>query len=165
MSETLKWIPGPSTVVMLPIQIGSVLSRTPSTVPPTATVSEAARRLRDPAVPVVVVADDDDRPVGVVAESDVVALVAESRTNPQVEAIMSTPVVAVDPARPTREAVDLMRERGVRTLVLVEDGRYVGVVTRSDLAPHVSRHRLDVEWRGDPLCVDDSTASNAPVAE
>ena len=34
------------------------------------------------------------------------------------------------------------------------DGRYLGLVTRADIAPYLSRHRLDVDWEGDPLSLD-----------
>jgi|GEM_PF-336327 len=51
-------------------------------------------------------------------------------------------------APPTPRAVDLPAD-GV-------DGRYRGLVTRRDIAPYLSRHRLDVDWGGEPLSLDGS---------
>jgi CBS domain-containing protein len=46
---------------------------------------------------------------------------------------MSTPPVTIAPDRPVREAATTMVDRGINRLPVVEGGRLVGIVTRSDL--------------------------------
>lgn len=46
---------------------------------------------------------------------------------------MSTPAITITPERPIREAAALMTQRHVNRLPVVDSGRLVGIVTRSDL--------------------------------
>ena len=71
-----------------------------ATVPPELPTPEAAERLRDPSVPALVVLDSEDSVVGIVSDSDFVALVAESPGSVPVETIMSSPVRTVAPGTP-----------------------------------------------------------------
>ncbi len=150
---------------MIPTPVETVLSRPANTLPRTAKASEAARRLRDPHVPAVVVLDERDEVAGIVTDSDLVALVAEACEDVPVADIVSGPVVTVSPEESVRTAARRMRESGVAHLVVVEDGICCGLVTRDALAPHVSRHTLDVEWQGEPLRVEGPAPSEARVAE
>src|SRR5262245_49407107 len=47
---------------------------------------------------------------------------------------MSSPAVTVEPGCPAPAALDLMKTRGIRRLTVVEDGKLVGIVTKTDLA-------------------------------
>lgn len=123
-------------------------------VAPTATTTEAAKRLRDPETPALFVEQDGDL-LGVITESDIVATVAEGGDNPPVEAYMSTPVQSVSPTQSVGLAADRMRDTGV-TLLAVIDGGYVGFVTVGTLAPYLPRHRLEVTWDGDPVRLSDN---------
>jgi CBS domain-containing protein len=153
---------------MIDVPVSAVMTETAPTVPPDTTTVDAARRLRRSDVHAVVVSDGGTL-VGIVTEADIVALVAEGGENPAVEAFMSSPVVTVSPTTPVGLAADRMRDVGVTRLPVVEDGSgtdagdrteasddgaYRGLVTRADVAPYLSRHRLDVDWEGDPLSLD-----------
>lgn len=46
---------------------------------------------------------------------------------------MTSPAITVTPDRPAPSALDLMNLHGVRRLPVVEDGRLVGIVTKTDL--------------------------------
>lgn len=123
------------------------------TVSPDAGTVEVADHLRRADVAAVVVRDPTGI-VGVVTESDVVAVVAEGGDDPPVGAFMSTPVVTVAPSTPVGLAADRMRDAGVSRLPVVDDGACVGVVARDDLAPYLSRHRLEIDWTGEALSLD-----------
>jgi CBS domain-containing protein len=138
---------------VIDVPVSAVMTESEPTVPPDTPAVETARRLRRADIRAVVVRDAD-AVTGIVTESDIVAVVAEGGTNPPVESFMSTPVVTVEPATPVGLAADRMRDAGVTCLPVVDGGEYHGLVTRADVAPYLSRHRLDVDWEGDPLSLD-----------
>jgi CBS domain-containing protein len=138
---------------MIDVPVSAVMTEAAPTVPSDTTATGAARRLRRADVHAVVVSDGDGI-VGIVTESDIVAVVAEGGENPPVRSFMSAPVVTVGPTTPVGLAADRMRDAGVTRLPVVEDGTYRGLVTGADVAPYLSRHRLDVDWQGDPLSLD-----------
>jgi len=125
-----------------------------ATVSPDLPAPEAAEKLRDPSVPALVVLDPEDGVVGIVSESDFVALVAESPGPVPVEAIMSSPVRTVAPGTPIGLAADRMNEAGVKHLPVVEEDEYRGLVTLEAMTPFLSRARLRVAWKGDPVHID-----------
>ena len=141
---------------MIDVPVSAVMTESTPSVSPATTATEVAGHLRRSDVPAVVVRDDGDV-VGVVTDSDVVAVVAEGGGNPPVSSFMSAPVVTVAPSTPVGLAADRMRDAGVARLPVVDDdARYRGVVVRDDVAPYLSRHRLDIDWDDDPLSLDGS---------
>ncbi|WP_310675986.1 CBS domain-containing protein [Natronomonas sp.] len=120
------------------------------TVRPETPVSDVSEALCDPDVSAVVV-EENESIAGIVTASDVVAMVTVTETehHPTARAIMSSPAVTVSPDATLVEAAERMRTAGVGHLV-VEGETYRGVVSTATLAPFLSRHRLDVEWRGEP---------------
>lgn len=140
------------------------MTETVPTVPPGTSTVEAARRLRTVEVPALVVGGRTERVRGIVTESDIVAVVAERGGNRPVEAFMSSPVVTTNPSTPLGRAGDRMRDAGVTVLPVVDDdATAIGIVTREDLAPQLSRHRLDIDWTGDPLTLDGSDTAVEPL--
>ena len=53
--------------------------------------------------------------------------------NMQVREIMTSPVACVDEATSVPEAQALMKERNIRRLVVIEDGKLAGIVTLGDI--------------------------------
>jgi signal-transduction protein with cAMP-binding, CBS, and nucleotidyltransferase domain len=106
-----------------------------NTVRPDDSLLVVAQRLRDARVGAMLVADRGDY-VGIVSEAD---LVRKARANgapaEQVlaRAVMSTPVMTIDIAQSAHDASDLMAERGIRHLVITEEGRVVGMISVRDL--------------------------------
>ena len=113
---------------------------------PHQTVAAMLRQHRVSGFPV---ADDDGKVVGVVTETDLVALVAGRRHRGHRAAeqatagdLMSHPAVTVGPDDPVKTAALLMRKRRLQRLPVVNrDGELVGIVSRSDV--------LSVFQRGD----------------
>lgn len=154
---------------MIDVPVSAVMTETAPTVSPTATAVEAATRLRRADVSALVVRDGSAI-VGIVTESDIVAVVAEGGENPPVESFMSTPVVTVKATTPVGLAADRMRDAGVARLPVVGDSDddndgYRGLVTRDDIAPYLSRHRLDIDWQGDPLSLDGTGTPDTVATE
>lgn len=121
------------------------------TLAPETPVTEAAQALRDPAVSALVVLDDEDAVVGIVTESDFVALVAEDPDECSVAAIMSTPVVAVPSTASITAAAKRMRDTGVKRLPVVDNASFRGLVSSTTPLPYLSPHSLEVDWQREPL--------------
>ncbi len=116
--------------------VADVMSTQLVTVASNATVVEAARLMRDHDVgPVLVM--DGDRLYGIVTDRDItIRVVAEDRApdrTPLTE-IASRDVVMLTPDDTVEDAIRLMRQRAVRRLPVVENGRPVGIVSLGDLA-------------------------------
>ncbi len=107
--------------------------------PPTLGVSESAQEagnaLARPEVRAVFVCDDE-RFVGVVTRKtlvrEVVATGRDPRTTPVGE-IAEPPHWTIDAAMPVEEAFRFMEEKDAERVPVVEDGRLVGVLSRSVL--------------------------------
>ena len=152
---------------MIETTIDPVLTSDAATVSPDLPAREAAETLRDPSVPALVVLDSGDDVVGIVSDSDFVALVAESPGpgHVPVEVIMSSPVRTVELETPMGLAADRMNEAGVKHLPVVEDGEYRGLVTLEAMAPFLSRNRLRVAWKGDPIHIDTDERSETAESD
>jgi CBS domain-containing protein len=58
---------------------------------------------------------------------------------------MTSPPVTIKPDRPVAQAAAMMLEHGVNRLPVVDSGRLVGLVTRSDLVRAFTRSDLEIE--------------------
>jgi CBS domain-containing protein len=116
--------------------IRKVMTPDPITVSLTATLDQAARRMRDAGIGNVVVLDGE-KITGILTDRDIVVrAVAEGRDPAQtpVGEVASQELTTLDPDDTIDEAVALMRERSIRRLPVVERGRAIGIVSLGDLA-------------------------------
>jgi len=114
----------------------SELIASPITIPASATLVDAAKTMREQNIGDVVVAEGD-RPLGMLTDRDIVVrAIDEGRVPAQTSAseLCSGEVVAVGPEDEVSRAVRVMRQRAVRRLPVVSDGRLVGVISLGDLA-------------------------------
>ncbi|MFZ5469094.1 MAG: CBS domain-containing protein [Myxococcota bacterium] len=106
------------------------------TVSPTQSVSEAARKMREEHVGLVVV-EEGGKPVGILTDRDVTCrVVAEGREAKAlpVGEVMSRDVVVAQRDSLLDEVVVAMRRRGVRRIPIVDaDGKVAGLVSLDDL--------------------------------
>jgi CBS domain-containing protein len=118
--------------------VREVMTAKPTTLEDTATVVEAARAMRDGNFGTVIVVKGKGGSVcGVVTDRDIVVrAVADGRDPKAVKLaeICSGDVTTVSPDETVDNVVKLMREKAIRRVPVVEDGRPVGVVSLGDLA-------------------------------
>lgn len=121
-----------------------LVSRSPITVRPEATVREAARRMRDHNVGSVVV-HLEGSVVGILTDRDVVMAIAAGRFRGEdqpVEELMTHDPVCLPSDLPVERGLAAMRARGVRRMpVLNDEGELVGVVSLDDVVVHMG-HEL-----------------------
>lgn len=117
--------------------IKEVMTPSPTTVEPGASVVEAARTMRERDTGIVPVVENG-KLIGTVTDRDIVVrLIAEGRdpSSATVREIASTDLVTVDPQQELDEGLRLMAQHKVRRLPVVEeDGRLVGIVSQADVA-------------------------------
>jgi CBS domain-containing protein len=101
-------------------------------VEPIDTVAERLVERRHKSLPVV---DDQHRLVGIVSEADILGKEPLSgRTNGRtVASVMTKDVITLSPDDSISSARLLIAEHGLRMVPVVEQGRVVGVLSRSDL--------------------------------
>ena len=128
------------------MRILELCQRDVATVPPEASVADAARLMRERHIGSVVVLDESLKPVGIVTDRDIVVqIVAAGLDHRGMSAgeIMSTPLLTVRDDADAREALASMRLRGIRRLPVVDaDGFLVGIAALDDLI-EVTRDALD----------------------
>jgi len=98
-------------------------------------IREALRTMRERRVGSMVVVDERRAPIGIVTNVDVLERVTlpEKPLDAPIGEIMSAPTESLDAAAPAYEAAQAMARRGIRHLVVVEDGKLFGVISERDL--------------------------------
>jgi len=106
------------------------------TVEAEATVREAVELMNRNEIGCLVVVDEEEKPVGIITERDLLKRVLANRKDPvraKVKDIMSKPLVTGTPHMDIEAAVRLMFKHKIKKLPVVENGRLVGLVTLTDL--------------------------------
>jgi CBS domain-containing protein len=116
--------------------IKEVMTRDVRACEPNATVADAAKVMAQEDVgPVPIV--EDGRLVGIVTDRDIVVRVVAEGRDPNattVREIASTELVTVSPDDDLDEALNLLAQRQVRRLPVVEGDRLIGIVAQADVA-------------------------------
>lgn len=106
---------------------------------PTATVLEAITLMAEKGVGALVVMDGD-RLAGIISERDYarkVVLMERSSYNTEVSEIMSADVITVTPATGNEACMQLMTEKRLRHLPVMEGERLVGLISIGDLVKDI----------------------------
>ncbi|WP_193187112.1 CBS domain-containing protein [Nisaea sediminum] len=106
------------------------------TLPATATVEEAARRMTERRVRSVLVVEDE-RLIGIFTGTDLIERVVATGVNARVTCIgevMSADPQTIGPDVPAIEALRMMQACGFRHLPVLHEGRLVAVLSRRDFA-------------------------------
>jgi len=121
------------------MKVGERLRRSGVGLRPEHSVRVAAEVMEAAGVGAAVVVDGDV-PVGIVTDRDLVRRVL-ARAVPddaRVDSVMTTPIVTIDAAEEEGRAFELIGRHGVRRLVVVDGGRFVGLVSLDDLLVQVA---------------------------
>ncbi|WP_456466101.1 CBS domain-containing protein [Methanopyrus sp.] len=128
------------------VTVGEIAQRRVVTGGENETAEELAYKMREHGIGSVVIVDEEERPVGIVTERDLVIKVVSRGLRPDevvAREIMSSPVITVNEDVDVNEAVEIMVDKGIRRLPIVdEEGRLVGIVTMQDILrvePHILR--------------------------
>jgi len=115
-----------------PVTAAAIMNSPVKTITPETVVNEAEKvmlRYGHTGLPVV----RDDRLVGIVSRRDVEKAAHHGLGHAPVKAFMTTSLVSVGPETPASVVRDLMIEHDIGRLPVIENGRLVGIVTRTDV--------------------------------
>jgi CBS domain-containing protein len=117
-------------------------------IPPQATTYDAIKMLADKGIGALPVLDGN-RLVGMISERDYarkVILKGKSSHATPVSEIMSAPVLSVTPDQTNEECMQLMTDKRIRHLPVVEGGSLIGILSIGDLVKDIiSEQRATIE--------------------
>jgi CBS domain-containing protein len=111
----------------------ALVKRAPVTCEEQHSVAQAARIMRAQDVGSVVIVDARQRPCGILTTQDLVGVVAGVGLDRPAGELMSRDLVSLPPHAFAYEAALAMTERRIRHVLVVDDGRLLGVVSERDL--------------------------------
>jgi CBS domain-containing protein len=117
-------------------RVRDVMTASPVWVSATATLTEAAQKMRDHNIGDVLVLDGANL-AGMLTDRDIVVRCLAAQLDPsstQVGSVATAQTILVDGDAPVEKAVQLMRDNALRRLPVAEGDRVVGIVTLGDLA-------------------------------
>lgn len=114
--------------------IANVMTKSVISVDASITVNEAAKMMEDAKVGAVIVMENNI-PVGIITDRDfAVKIVAHAyQISTPVKQIMSSPLFSINSNESVRVAADLMHDRGIRKLPVIENDKIIGMITASDI--------------------------------
>ena len=123
------------------ILVRDLMRKNPYTVAESASIQDTARIMNDKKVSSLVILDEDNNPVGLVTERDLVRKVCinDLPTNRVTnKEIMSSPLITIDSESSATTATDLMLKNNVRHLLVLDNeskdnNQPIGIVTPLDL--------------------------------
>ena len=114
--------------------IADVMTKSVISVDASMTINGAAKMMEDAKVGAVIVMENNT-PVGIVTDRDFAVKVvahAYNITTP-VKQIMSSPLFSINSDESVRTAADLMHDRGIRKLPVIDGENIVGIITATDI--------------------------------
>ena len=118
-------------------------------VPESATLKEAADLLDSRKVGAMVILNEAGGVIGVISERDIVRNIAKVGADAlkcTVGEVMTRKVVTARPRETLESAMDLMTDRRIRHLPVVESGRLLGVISIGDLVKAtIADHKFIIE--------------------
>ena len=114
--------------------IADVMTKSVISVDASITINEAAKMMEDAKVGAVIVMENNT-PIGIVTDRDfAVKVVAHAyQITTPVKQIMTSPLFSINSDESVRTAADLMHDRGIRKLPVINDEKVVGIITATDI--------------------------------
>jgi CBS domain-containing protein len=117
----------------------------PGALEASASAQEAGERLSDPAVRAVLVSGDGGKLVGVVTRKTLVQEIVAAGRDPRatsVRDIAEPPLLTIDASMDLDEAYHVLEEQDLERVPVVEDGRLVGILSRTVLQRRLAEDEL-----------------------
>ena len=102
---------------------------------------EAAELMRNHNIGCVLIVENDN-PVGIISERDLIRKVLATRINPEqtlIESVMSRNIISVDINAEIKEVSRSMVAHGIKKMPVVENGKLKGIITTTDIVRVLSQ--------------------------
>jgi CBS domain-containing protein len=130
--------------------IAEIMTEKLETIIITGSAQDAAKKMSDKDVSSLVVTDNNNKPVGIITERDLVRKVSVKDVNSSnilIKDILSSPLVTIDSKLTIEGAADTMVSNKVRHLLVVDNNninRPIGVITTTDFASYL-KENIDMD--------------------
>ncbi len=127
-------------------QVRDIMQKNVITIQENKSALDAAKLISEKDISFLVIVKDD-KPIGVITESDFVRKIAaqdKQASHTPLSEIMSYKFRWVEPSTEIEDAVQKMLNHNIRRLIVLEDEKLVGVITQTDLADFL-RSKLLIE--------------------
>lgn len=121
------------------MKVEEAMNRGVITIKPQATPLEAFQGMYKEGVRRLFVVDHDENPVGVVTYSDLMIILSSSKPNKaqkksvKIADIMSTDIITISADNGIEDAANLMVRADISGLLVMDDDKPVGVITKTDI--------------------------------
>ena len=130
--------------------IAEIMTEKLETIIITGSAQDAAKKMSDKDVSSLVVTDNNNKPVGIITERDLVRKVSVKdvdSSNILIKDILSSPLVTIDSKLTIQGAADIMVNNKVRHLLVIDNNninRPIGVITTTDFASYL-KENIDMD--------------------
>ncbi|MFX1293645.1 MAG: CBS domain-containing protein [Promethearchaeota archaeon] len=116
------------------ISVNDIMTRKVIGVDQDSSLSEAIRLMSEKKIGSIVILDNET-PVGILTVRDILKITEKciSPASLMAREIMSQPIITITPDANLRKASILMLQRGIKKIVVVENGKAMGLVTTTDI--------------------------------
>lgn len=116
------------------IKVGDCMKTVLVTISESASIVDAAKKMKARAVGSLLVLDSNDKTYAIITESNIVKkALAEGKLDGKVKDFASFPLVTISVGSDVSEAAKLMGAKNVRRLVVIAEGKIVGIVSQKDV--------------------------------
>ena len=115
--------------------VRDIMSVNVVTMPPDATVFEVAESMNKMDIGSIIITEQD-RPLGIITESDIVRRVIAEKREPQntvAREVMTSPIIHVEPGTALTEAMRVMAKSNIRRVAVLKNNSLAGIITSRDL--------------------------------
>jgi len=100
---------------------------------PTATLKEAAKMMSQQKIGSIVIVDEN-KPLGIITERDFVTkiMLNSYSADSKVSEVMSSPVIHVSPEQSVADVIDIMANKEIRKVPVIDNGEVIGIVTGTE---------------------------------
>ncbi|MHA7733585.1 CBS domain-containing protein [Nitrosopumilus sp. S6] len=114
--------------------VSQIMSKKVLTVKISETLEEVAKKMKQENVGCVIVVDKIAT-LGIVTERDFVTKIVAEKIprNTKIFEVMSSPLITIESNETVWEAAEIMKEKSIHKLPVLEDGEIVGIVTTTDI--------------------------------
>lgn len=116
------------------LTVKNIMTKSVVSVDASMTINESAKMMEDAKVGAIIVMENNS-PLGIVTDRDF-AIKAVAHVYPitsQIKQIMSSPLFSINPDESIRTAADLMHDRRILKLPVVDNENVVGIITARDI--------------------------------